>query len=67
VEQQQSVVNDEQQVEVKTQGGDRLFVSPMAKRLASEKSIDLSLLKGKGSGPNGRIISKDVLNYQPTQ
>ena len=37
----------------------RIFVSPIAKRIAHEKGIDLSTLKG--SGPSGRIIKADVL------
>ncbi len=37
----------------------RIFVSPIARRIAQEKGIDLSALKG--SGPGGRIIKADVL------
>ena len=37
--------------------------SPIARRLAREQGIDLSLLTG--TGPNGRIVESDVLNYQP--
>jgi pyruvate dehydrogenase E2 component (dihydrolipoamide acetyltransferase) len=43
--------------------GGRVFVSPLAKRLAKEKGIDLSALKG--SGPHGRIVSRDVENARP--
>ena len=39
----------------------RIFVSPLAKRIAREKSIDLNLIKG--SGPHGRIVKKDVENH----
>ena len=39
----------------------RIFASPLAKRIAREKSIDLNLIKG--SGPHGRIIKKDVENH----
>lgn len=35
-----------------------VFASPLAKKLASEKNIDLSSIKG--SGPGGRVVSKDV-------
>jgi pyruvate dehydrogenase E2 component (dihydrolipoamide acetyltransferase) len=45
------------------QAGSRIFVSPLAKRLAKEKGIDLASLKG--SGPHGRIVSKDVENAKP--
>lgn len=37
----------------------RIFVSPIARKIAKEKGIDLSSLKG--SGPMGRIIKMDVL------
>ena len=37
----------------------RIFVSPIAKKMAQEKGIDLSSLKG--SGPGGRIIKIDIL------
>jgi pyruvate dehydrogenase E2 component (dihydrolipoamide acetyltransferase) len=38
---------------------DRIFVSPLAKKMADEKNIDLANIKG--SGPSGRIIKKDIL------
>ena len=44
-------------------GDGRLRASPIARRLARERGIDLALLAG--SGPNGRIVEQDVLNYQP--
>jgi pyruvate dehydrogenase E2 component (dihydrolipoamide acetyltransferase) len=37
----------------------RIFVSPIARRMAQEKGIDLSSVKG--SGPMGRIVKMDVL------
>ena len=37
----------------------RMFVSPIARRLARERNVDLSLLAG--TGPNGRIIEADVV------
>ena len=39
----------------------RIFASPLAKRIANEKSIDLNFIKG--SGPHGRIIKKDLENH----
>ncbi|NHN85507.1 pyruvate dehydrogenase complex dihydrolipoamide acetyltransferase [Acetobacter musti] len=36
----------------------RIIASPLAKRIAKEASIDLTDLKG--SGPNGRIVKRDV-------
>jgi pyruvate dehydrogenase E2 component (dihydrolipoamide acetyltransferase) len=38
--------------------GDRIKASPLAKRIAAEKGIDLTLLTG--TGPNGRIVKEDV-------
>lgn len=42
---------------------ERLKASPLAKRLADAKGVDLHLVKG--SGDNGRIVKRDVDNYQP--
>ncbi|HET8728100.1 MAG TPA: pyruvate dehydrogenase complex dihydrolipoamide acetyltransferase [Alphaproteobacteria bacterium] len=39
-------------------GGNRIFASPLARRLAKDAGIDLAGLKG--SGPNGRIVKADV-------
>ncbi|WP_282758243.1 pyruvate dehydrogenase complex dihydrolipoamide acetyltransferase [Komagataeibacter saccharivorans] len=38
--------------------GKRVFASPLARRIAAQKGVDLSTLKG--SGPNGRIVRRDV-------
>ena len=38
--------------------GERVFASPLARRMASQAGIDLSALKG--SGPNGRIVRADI-------
>jgi len=45
--------------------GQRIFVSPLAKKIASEKGVNLANVTG--SGDNGRIIKKDVENYVPSQ
>ena len=42
----------------------RLFVSPLAKKMAEEKGINLSQVQG--SGENGRIIKRDIENYAPS-
>lgn len=42
--------------------GDRIFASPIAKKIALEKGIPLS--KVKGSGPDGRILREDVEKYK---
>ncbi|KAL3685100.1 hypothetical protein R1sor_003122 [Riccia sorocarpa] len=41
--------------------GGRIFASPAAKKLAEEKNVSLSSLKG--TGPDGRIIKADVEDY----
>lgn len=40
--------------------GNRIFASPLAKRIAADKGLDLSQVKG--SGPRGRIVKADVEN-----
>ncbi len=42
---------------------ERIFASPLAKKIAKEKNINLQHLQG--SGENGRIVKKDVENYTP--
>ncbi|XP_069325049.1 dihydrolipoyllysine-residue acetyltransferase component of pyruvate dehydrogenase complex, mitochondrial isoform X7 [Eulemur rufifrons] len=43
----------------------RVFVSPLAKKLAAEKGIDLTQVKG--TGPDGRITKKDIDSFVPTK
>jgi pyruvate dehydrogenase E2 component (dihydrolipoamide acetyltransferase) len=43
--------------------GDRIVASPLAKRIASEKGIDLGTVTG--SGPHGRIIKADLDGAAP--
>ncbi|MFB1039423.1 MAG: dihydrolipoamide acetyltransferase family protein, partial [Polaribacter sp.] len=43
--------------------GGRIFASPLAKKIAADKGINLANVAG--SGENGRIIKKDVENYTP--
>jgi pyruvate dehydrogenase E2 component (dihydrolipoamide acetyltransferase) len=43
----------------KGEEGDRIFASPLARRIARDRGIDLSALSG--SGPRGRIVKADVL------
>jgi pyruvate dehydrogenase E2 component (dihydrolipoamide acetyltransferase) len=43
--------------------GDRIYASPIAKKIALERGIPLS--KVKGTGPDGRIIREDVEKYTP--
>jgi pyruvate dehydrogenase E2 component (dihydrolipoamide acetyltransferase) len=44
-------------------GGARVFASPLARRIAKEKGVDLGSVKG--SGPHGRIVWADVEGAQP--
>ena len=48
--------------ENKTSNG-RIIASPLAKKIAEDKGIDLS--KVEGTGDHGRIIKRDVENYKP--
>ncbi len=43
--------------------GDRVKASPLARRIAAEKNIDLASLSG--SGPNGRVVKADVEGAKP--
>jgi len=43
--------------------GGRVIASPRAKKIAQEHGLGISLLVGMGSGPGGRIVEKDVLNF----
>ncbi|NXR43191.1 ODP2 dehydrogenase, partial [Zosterops hypoxanthus] len=45
--------------------GGRVVVSPLAKKLAAEKGIDLTQVKG--TGPDGRITKKDVESFVPSK
>ena len=49
-------------VAVATSAGSRIKASPLAKKIAVEKGIDLSTIHG--SGPSGRIVKADVENAQ---
>ncbi len=46
-----------------TSDGGRVFVSPLARKMANEKGINLSQVKG--SGENGRVIKRDIENFTP--
>lgn len=51
--------------DTKTLDGQRIFASPLARKIAEEKGIKLSDVDG--SGDHGRIIKRDIENYQPAQ
>jgi len=44
--------------------GDRIFVSPLARKMAEEKGIDLKQVSG--TGDSGRIVKRDIENFVPT-
>ena len=41
-----------------TKSGDRIFATPLARRIAADKGVDLATITG--SGPHGRIIKSDL-------
>lgn len=45
--------------------GERIFASPLAKKMAQEKGIALADVKG--TGENGRVVKKDIENYTPSE
>ena len=53
-----SIDDYEDQVIDKKLNSKRIFATPLAKRLAKQKDIDLYLVSG--SGPNGRILKSDI-------
>ena len=50
-------------VAVKKVNNSRIIASPLAKKLAEEKGIDIAMVSGSGDG--GRIIKRDIEGYQP--
>ena len=44
--------------------GTRIFASPLARRIAADKGLDLATVTG--SGPKGRIVKADVMDAQPS-
>lgn len=55
-----TTATDDHEETATTADGGRIRVSPLARRIAEDKGIDLA--KIKGTGPDGRIIKRDVLN-----
>lgn len=43
----------------------RIKASPLAKKMASDKGVDISLVQG--TGDNGRVIKKDIENFDPSK
>ncbi|MDR2205940.1 MAG: 2-oxo acid dehydrogenase subunit E2 [Flavobacteriaceae bacterium] len=44
---------------------ERIAISPLAKKMAAEKGIDVRSLQG--SGENGRIVKRDIENHTPSE
>ncbi|GAB4510986.1 MAG: pyruvate dehydrogenase complex dihydrolipoamide acetyltransferase [Allomuricauda sp.] len=66
-EEEASTTEDSSQKEATTtttQDGQRIFASPLAKKIADEKGINLADVKG--TGDNGRIVKKDIENFKPS-
>jgi pyruvate dehydrogenase E2 component (dihydrolipoamide acetyltransferase) len=52
-------VETSKEIKVGSENSDRIVASPLAKKIAKEQNIDLSTING--SGPNGRIVKKDLI------
>ena len=48
---------------VSASSSERVAISPLAKKMAEDKGIDVNVLKG--SGENGRIVKKDIEGFTP--
>ncbi|KER31709.1 hypothetical protein T265_02080 [Opisthorchis viverrini] len=46
--------------------GDRVFISPLARRLAAEQGIDINQLSGLGTGIRGMVRAADLANARPS-
>ena len=57
--------NTPSNVAVVANDGGRILASPLAKKIAQEKGINLAQVSG--SGENGRIVKSDVENFTPSQ
>lgn len=53
----------QKQPEASTTDDGRIKASPLARKIAEEKGVDLSQVQG--SGPGGRIVKEDVENFRP--
>ncbi|MDO6472964.1 pyruvate dehydrogenase complex dihydrolipoamide acetyltransferase [Maribacter sp. 1_MG-2023] len=57
--------SDNKEVSKPVADGARIFASPLAKKIAADKGVDLANVSG--SGDNGRITKKDIENYTPSK
>ena len=58
------ITKNKSKIEFVSSQSDRIFASPLAKKMASEKGIILENLVGTGDG--GRIIKRDIENFVPS-
>ncbi|ATP58520.1 pyruvate dehydrogenase [Pedobacter ginsengisoli] len=63
VEEKSSSSSQKEETPVASGSTDRVKASPLAKKIAQEKGIDLSQVAGSADG--GRIIKKDIENFKP--
>ncbi|MGB5980820.1 MAG: pyruvate dehydrogenase complex dihydrolipoamide acetyltransferase [Nonlabens sp.] len=63
-EQPKSKEENKSEAAVSENSSGRIFASPLAKKMAADKGIDLSQVKG--SGENGRIVKSDIENFTPS-
>ncbi len=64
-EEKEESKTSEKKISDSTKDGGRIFASPLAKKMAEDKGIDLSDVEG--SGGNGRIVKKDIEDYKPSE
>ena len=57
--------DESKKAESSSSGNGRIKASPLAKKMAEEKGIDLGSVEG--SGPEGRIIKRDIEGYKPSE
>ncbi|CAA7195576.1 pyruvate dehydrogenase complex dihydrolipoamide acetyltransferase [Chryseobacterium potabilaquae] len=55
---------EEKSISTSNSSSDRVAISPLAKKMAQDKGVNINSVKG--SGENGRIVKKDIENYQPS-
>ncbi|MES1217146.1 MAG: pyruvate dehydrogenase complex dihydrolipoamide acetyltransferase [Bacteroidota bacterium] len=60
----QPAASEDSHTETSSSENGRVKASPLARKLAAEKGVDLKLVQGSGDG--GRIVKTDIDNYKPT-
>ncbi len=64
VAEEDSSTSSKSQKETTEDDGGRLKVSPLARKMAEDKGIDLNQVEGSGDG--GRIVKRDIEDYKPS-